>query len=179
MNEERYEAISRPFRDNPSALRMLTLVNDGLKWLCYVLYPVLLVLLALHEPAELLRAILTPAVLFVGLSAFRRLYDAPRPYEALGSAHAQEHEGEVISEQAHLLDLHDRDVLVGVLRSVGRVLARMRGFYGRYTRHRGRSLPQRRHRGCVRGHRGWYRGLVGTAPVLVLGARLGAWPRYE
>ena len=62
---------------------MLTLVNDGLKWLCYVLYPVLLVLLALHEPTELLRAILTPAVLFVGLSAFRRLYDAPRPYEAL------------------------------------------------------------------------------------------------
>lgn len=48
MNEERYEAISRPFRDNPSALRMLTLVNDGLKWLCYVLYPVLLVLLALQ-----------------------------------------------------------------------------------------------------------------------------------
>ena len=83
MNEERYEAISRPFRDNPSALQMLTLVNDGLKWLCYVLYPVLLVLLALYEPAELLRAILTPAVLFVGLSAFRRLYDAPRPYEAL------------------------------------------------------------------------------------------------
>lgn len=83
MNAEQYEALSRPFRAHPAALRVLKDVNDGLKYLCYVLYPVLLVLLALHEPAELLRAILTPAVLFVGLSAFRRLYDAPRPYEAL------------------------------------------------------------------------------------------------
>lgn len=83
MNAEQYEALSRPFRAHPAALRALKGVNDGLKYLCYVLYPVLLVLLAVHEPAELLRAILTPAVLFVGLSAFRRLYDAPRPYEVL------------------------------------------------------------------------------------------------
>ena len=83
MDARQYEAISRPFREHPAALRALTLINDGLKYLCYVLYPVLLVLLAVNEPSELLRAVLTPAVLFVGLSAFRRLYDAPRPYEAL------------------------------------------------------------------------------------------------
>lgn len=83
MNAEQYEAISRPFRAHPVALHALKAVNDGLKYLCYVLYPVLLVLLAVNEPSELLRAVLTPAVLFVGLSAFRRLYDAPRPYEAL------------------------------------------------------------------------------------------------
>lgn len=83
MNAEQYEAISRPFRAHPAALRALKAANDGLKYLCYVLYPVLLVLLAVNEPSELLRAVLTPAVLFVGLSAFRRLFDAPRPYEAL------------------------------------------------------------------------------------------------
>lgn len=83
MNAEQYEALSRPFREHPRALQALKVINDGLKYLCYVLYPVLLVLVALHEPTLLLREILVPTVLFVALSAFRKLHDAPRPYEAL------------------------------------------------------------------------------------------------
>lgn len=53
MNAEQYTALSRPFRDNPAALRTLVLVNDGLKWLCYLLYPMLLILVALHDPSLL------------------------------------------------------------------------------------------------------------------------------
>ena len=83
MNAEQYAALSRPFRDNPAALRMLLAVNYGLKWLCYLLYPILLILVGLNEPALLLKEILVPAALFIGLSVFRRLYNAPRPYEAL------------------------------------------------------------------------------------------------
>lgn len=55
MNAEQYTALSRPFRDNPAALRALVLVNDGLKWLCYLLYPMLLILVTLHDPSLLLR----------------------------------------------------------------------------------------------------------------------------
>lgn len=83
MNAEQYTALSRPFRGNPAALRALVLVNDGLKGLCYLLYPMLLILVALYEPSLLLKEVLVPAVLFIGLSVFRRLYNAPRPYEAL------------------------------------------------------------------------------------------------
>lgn len=83
MNAEQYAALSRPFRDNPAALRTLVLVNDGLKWLCYLLYPMLLIVVTLYDPSLLLKEILVPAVLFIGLSVFRRFYNAPRPYEAL------------------------------------------------------------------------------------------------
>lgn len=83
MNADQYAAWSRPFREHPRARRALVVVNEGLKYLCYVLYPLLLVLVALHEPSLLPRELLVPAVLFIALSLFRRLYDAPRPYEAL------------------------------------------------------------------------------------------------
>ncbi len=83
MDAKQYATWSRPFRTHPRARQALVIVNDGLKYLCYVLYPVLLVLVALHEPSLLLKELLVPAVLFIALSAFRRLYDAPRPYEAL------------------------------------------------------------------------------------------------
>lgn len=83
MNAARYAALSRPFRGNPGARRALVLANNGLTYLCYILYPLLLVLLALFEPSFLLRNVLVPAVLFVAVSAFRRVYDEPRPYEAL------------------------------------------------------------------------------------------------
>lgn len=83
MNAEQYQAISRPFRDNPRALKVLHALNSGLKYLCYVLYPVLLILVALQEPSLLLREVLVPAILFIAVSIFRYLYNEPRPYEAL------------------------------------------------------------------------------------------------
>lgn len=83
MDVERYEALSRPFRDNPRALRLLLFANDALTALCYVLYPLLLVLLWLNASALLARNIVVPALLFAAVSLFRRVYNEPRPYEAL------------------------------------------------------------------------------------------------
>lgn len=83
MDADQYRAISQPFRANERALRVLLALNKGLKYLCYVLYPVLLILVALQEPQLLLKEILVPAVLFVAVSAFRYLYNEPRPYETL------------------------------------------------------------------------------------------------
>lgn len=82
MNARQYEAIAAPFRDNPRALRILLGVNSGLKYLCYVLYPVLLILVAYYEPGLLLRELLVPAALFIAVSVFRYLFDEKRPYEA-------------------------------------------------------------------------------------------------
>lgn len=83
MNAEQYRAISGPFRKNPQLKRILITSNTALKYLCYVLYPVLLMLVACTRPELLLKETLVPAVLFVAVSAFRYLYNEPRPYETL------------------------------------------------------------------------------------------------
>lgn len=83
MDAEQYQAISQRIRRNESALRAFLELNRILKYLCYALYPTLLIFVAFCEPRLLWKEILVPAVLFVLVSAFRRLYNEPRPYEVL------------------------------------------------------------------------------------------------
>lgn len=83
MDAQQYKAISDPFRRNPAALRALLGVNTGLKYLCYTLYPILLLLVAFYEPTLLIKEILVPAVSFIVVSALRAVYNEPRPYETL------------------------------------------------------------------------------------------------
>lgn len=52
-------------------------------YLFYLLYPLLLVLAWIYEPAYLPRAVIVPAAAFVLVSVFRRVYNAKRPYEEL------------------------------------------------------------------------------------------------
>lgn len=83
MNAAQYEAWTRPFRGNAAAIRGLRITNEALKYLCYVLYPLLLVLVACTMPDMLVREIFVPFVLFACVSAFRYVYNKLRPYEAL------------------------------------------------------------------------------------------------
>lgn len=84
MTEQHYEAITRPFRENPNALLWLQFANKALTVLGYVAYPLLLVfVLASGAWLDLLRFIVVPAVGFALLSVFRSFYNAPRPYEVL------------------------------------------------------------------------------------------------
>lgn len=62
----------------------LVTANRALTALGYVMYPVLLVLLGLFDQGMLVRCICVPAAGFVVVSAFRYVYDAPRPYELGG-----------------------------------------------------------------------------------------------
>ncbi|MGN0039111.1 MAG: phosphatase PAP2 family protein [Coriobacteriales bacterium] len=57
--------------------------NKAETYLFYLLYPLLLVLAWVFEPSYLPRAIAVPALAFVLVSVFRRLYNAKRPYEQL------------------------------------------------------------------------------------------------
>ncbi len=82
MTAEQYRRISAPFRGKRWA-RALRLVDRVLSALCYVTYPVCLLLLALGQDARLRAAIAVPGVSFVVISLFRRFYHAPRPYELL------------------------------------------------------------------------------------------------
>lgn len=82
MTKGDYERLSAPFRTEQKT-RALGLANRLTSGVFYLLYPVMLGVLALRGDVRLLRCILVPAVSFAAVSAFRRVYNAPRPYEAL------------------------------------------------------------------------------------------------
>lgn len=81
MNEKLYEAISKPFRST-TGIRILGLLNKGTKYFMYVGY-LCLVLLSFSRGSEVYKVVLIPGLGFVGVSTFRKLYNAPRPYEVL------------------------------------------------------------------------------------------------
>lgn len=83
MTKEQYEALSRPFRGRPMAVKGLKVANRCLTLSCYLLYPSLLLWALVTGDPRLLRLVLVPAVSFGVVSVFRRLRNSPRPYEAL------------------------------------------------------------------------------------------------
>lgn len=84
MTRESYQKITGIIREHPKRIRMTNLLNKFLTGFVFALYPVFLLLLFMRKNPFLVRAILVPAVSFVLLSVFRRLINAPRPYEKFG-----------------------------------------------------------------------------------------------
>ena len=82
MNAEEYNRWSAPFR-SPGAAQTLTRANRISTMTFYVLYPVLLIALAVQWNPLFIPCLFTPAITFVGLSSFRKRINAPRPYEVL------------------------------------------------------------------------------------------------
>ena len=62
----------------------------GVWFQIFVLYPAFLLLLFLEGSAFFLRALLVPAVSFAAVTLFRRIFNAPRPYEKFGLSPAIE-----------------------------------------------------------------------------------------
>ena len=83
MNAEQYRRWTEPFREDRRLMALLVWGNKIETYLFYLLYPLLLVLVWLFEPAYLPRALLVPAASFALVSVFRRVYNAKRPYEEL------------------------------------------------------------------------------------------------
>lgn len=83
MTSQQYERWTAPLRARPKLTRGLVSANKILTYLCYVLYPCLLVILLLTRSPLLLRSFLTPAISFVLLSLVRKKINCPRPYETL------------------------------------------------------------------------------------------------
>lgn len=83
MNAEQYNHWTTPLRRHPNAAKALTRLNQVLTGVCYVLYPLLIILLATSHNPLLLRAILVPGLSFAGLTILRRTCNSPRPYEVI------------------------------------------------------------------------------------------------
>ena len=82
MTARQYARISAPFRQD-STKKVLLAANRAMTWGCYLAYPILLLVLAIHRDGRFWRALLVPGISFVLLSLVRRALNFPRPYEAL------------------------------------------------------------------------------------------------
>ena len=81
MTKETYRKLTGIIREHPKRIRMTHFLNQLLTAFVFALYPIFILLLFARKNPFLLRAILVPAISFVLVSVFRRLINAPRPYE--------------------------------------------------------------------------------------------------
>lgn len=84
MTKEGFEKRRAWFTSHPAALRALKFLNSALPAVVYAAYPTLLAVLYFKGDARLLRILAVPAAAFVAVSLARKLFDFPRPIEALG-----------------------------------------------------------------------------------------------
>lgn len=81
MTRENYLKITGVIREHPKRIRLTRFLNQLLTGFVFTLYPVFLLLLFVKKDSFLLRAIFVPAASFALVTVFRRLINAPRPYE--------------------------------------------------------------------------------------------------
>lgn len=82
MTAGQYRRWSAPFR-TPGRRSAVIALNRTLTLLGFAVYPLSLLWLALHRDPRLCSCVLVPGTGFLAVSLFRRVYDAPRPYEVL------------------------------------------------------------------------------------------------
>lgn len=81
MTREQYIKITEPLRQNPEKTKWVVRMNQILTGVVFLLYPIYVVVQFAKKDPNLLRAILVPAVSFVLVTVFRKMLNAPRPYE--------------------------------------------------------------------------------------------------
>ena len=84
MTKEQFESITSFVKSHRNAEKILKAVNLILTLTVYVAYPALCLWLLFFSRERLLRCVLVPGIMFVLISAARRLINRPRPYEKLG-----------------------------------------------------------------------------------------------
>lgn len=83
MTAETYEKISAPFRKNPKSVQRMEHLNKILTAITYVAYIVLVISQLLIDPQICWKVLLVPAIGFVGVTLFRKVFNAKRPYQLL------------------------------------------------------------------------------------------------
>lgn len=81
MRREFYDRLARPFEKSEKKKKGLILANNVITKVLYIIYPVLLAVLAVQRDQRLIRAVLVPLVSFAAVTLFRRLCNCRRPYE--------------------------------------------------------------------------------------------------
>lgn len=82
MNYENYNQFADKIRQRGSLLKLINYLNKIFTALGFIMYPVLLIWLFLRGSyRDLFLCILIPGISFVAVSAFRKVFNAKRPYE--------------------------------------------------------------------------------------------------
>lgn len=77
-----YEQLTADIRKNPKNIRLLVWTNRILTYLMYAMYPLLLILLAVHRDDRFWQIFLIPAVSFEAVTWIRSSVNRKRPYES-------------------------------------------------------------------------------------------------
>ena len=81
MTKEQYIKITEPLRSDPEKTKRVVSMNQLLTGVVFLVYPLYLAVLFIESDPKLLRAVLVPAISFVLVTVFRKIVNAPRPYE--------------------------------------------------------------------------------------------------
>ena len=81
MTKEQYIKITEPLRKDPEKTKRIVSMNQVLTGIVFMVYPLYLIVLYTDTDPKLSKAILVPAISFVLVTVFRKIVNAPRPYE--------------------------------------------------------------------------------------------------
>ena len=81
MTKEQYIRITEPLRNDPEKTKRVVSMNQLLTSVVFMVYPLYMAVLYGEKDPKLLKVILVPAISFVLVTIFRRIINAPRPYE--------------------------------------------------------------------------------------------------
>ena len=81
MNAHFYHKIMRPFRMHPKYIYPLNYINRLITLSGFLLYPLLLLIIAVHRDKRFFAVLFIPAFFFLAMSRIRKLVNSPRPYE--------------------------------------------------------------------------------------------------
>ena len=81
MTKEQYVKVTEPLRKDVEKTKRIVSMNQILTGVVFLAYPLYLAVLYGEKDPKLLRAILVPAISFVLVTVFRKIINAPRPYE--------------------------------------------------------------------------------------------------
>lgn len=83
MYKRFYDKTSSWFEASKSRMKFVTVLHDLLPIIMYISYPLLLLSMFMYKNELLLKAIIVPASVFVGITLLRIIVNEKRPYEAL------------------------------------------------------------------------------------------------
>ena len=84
MTKEQYIRITEPLRNDPEKTKRVVSMNQLLTSVVFMVYPLYMAVLYGEKDPKLLKVILVPAISFVLVTVFRKMINAPRPYEKFG-----------------------------------------------------------------------------------------------
>ena len=81
MTKEQYIKITQTLRNDPEKTKRVVNMNQLLTGVVFMVYPLYMAVLYGEKDPKLLKVILVPAISFVLVTIFRKIVNAPRPYE--------------------------------------------------------------------------------------------------